>query len=130
MIKISDVRLKESSDNSEKIKDAEQRKSSANETMEEAWERIFNLKNSDRDVERLKEVKQAMEEGRIGREPAPEGRKQRKFSRDEALRLFRVLEVENRERKLQEMKEEMPDKYELITDESRFEEIVEELIAE
>src|SRR5690625_4524468 len=119
MIKISDVRLKESSDNSEKIKDAEQRKSSANETMEEAWEKIFNLKNSDRDVERLKEVKQAMEEGRIGREPAPEGRKQGKFSRAEALRLFRVLEVEKRERRLQEMKEEMTDNYWLITDERK-----------
>lgn len=123
MIKISDVRLKESSDNSEKIKDAEQRKSSANETMEEAWERIFNLKNSDREVERLKEVKQAMEEGRIGREPAPEGRKQGKFSREEALRLFQVLEVENRERRLQEMKEEMPSNYWTITDERKLREL-------
>src|SRR5699024_8708253 len=104
MIKISNVKLKESSDNSEKVRDAEKRKSSANETMEEAWDKIFGLKNTDKDVERLKEVKQAMEEGRIGREPVPEGRKQGKFSRAEALRLFRVLEVEKRERRLQEMK--------------------------
>lgn len=130
MIKISDVRLKESSDNSEKIRDAEKRKSSANETMEEAWERIYKMKNSDADVRKLNEVEKAMAAGEIGREPVPEGKKQGRFTKAEALRIWKTLEEIRSEERLRKMVEDMPDNYELITDESRFEEIVEELIAE
>src|SRR5690554_3073001 len=81
----------------EAVKSAEKRKKSADESLEEAWERILAMKNSDKDTERLLEVKAAMESGEIGREPVPEGKRQGKFSKAEALRLYKVLSDKRRD---------------------------------
>ncbi len=37
-------------------------------TMEEAWAKIFSMKNSAKDKERLKLVKEYLEEGKVSRE--------------------------------------------------------------
>jgi DNA polymerase-1 len=116
-INLGEIRLEGSEpkeETKERIKDAAKRKSSANETLEEAWARILAMKNSDKDQERLLEVKAAMEAGELGREPVPEGMRQGKFSKAEALRLYKVLMERNRGRLLQEMVDNTPDNYVLV----------------
>src|SRR5690625_7495454 len=88
------IKLKGGNDPAEsktKVKHAEKRKKSANETIDEAWVRILAMKNSDTEQRRLLAVKQAMEKGKIGREPVSAGKRQGKFSMAEALRLYRQL---------------------------------------
>src|SRR5690625_5172767 len=53
---------------------AAKKKRSNNETMDEAWARIFDMKNSASDERRLREVKEAMEKGIIGRESGKAGK--------------------------------------------------------
>lgn len=120
-IKVKNVKLKGGSDSEvkEKVKAAESRKKSANETIEEAWKRILAMKNSKTDQQRLLEVKAAMEAGEIGREPVPEGKKQGKFSKAEALRLYKVLAERKKDEKLREMVENTPENYVLVTDNKR-----------
>lgn len=122
-IKVSNISLKSGPSSEEKeevkkrVKDASSRKKQAEETIEEAWSRIFNMKNSITDSKRLKEVKAAMDSGEIGREPAPEGKKQKRFSKTEALRLFREIERKRIQIRLKEMADNVPDNYWLIQDE-------------
>lgn len=126
-INIGNIRLKNNGEggaNKGAARYAEQRKSSANETIVEAWERIFTMKNSDKDMERLREVKRAMEDGDLGREPVPEGKRQGKFNKAEALRLYKVLSVKQREKRLQEMADNVPDNYWLIQDKERLNEFL------
>lgn len=111
-------------------KSAEKRKKAAEETIEEAWQRILRMKNSNADQKRLEEVKAAMEAGEIGREPVAEGKRQKRFSKAEALRLHKVLEDKRREKVLRSMVENTPDNYELVTDESRLSEVIKELSQE
>lgn len=81
------------------------------ETFDEAWARIMAMKNSEADSRRLVEVRQAMEDGVIGRD---EGSTGKRFSKAEALRLHRkVLEI-NRESTLQELVKSTPDNYKLV----------------
>src|SRR5690625_3933625 len=82
--------------------------------MDEAWERIFSMKNSDADARRLLEVKAAMDAGKIGREAESAGKR---FSKAEALRVWHVLDEQRAEERLRKMVEETPDNYWLITDE-------------
>src|SRR5699024_11224809 len=93
---------------------AAEKKRSNIETIDEAWARILSMKNSSPDERRLAEVKQAMEAGEIGREAESAGKR---FSKAEALRLWRVLDEKRAEDRLREMVENMPDNYWLITDE-------------
>lgn len=132
MVKIENITLKseDSSETKARIKSAEKRKKAANETLEEAWSRIFAMKNSDTDLQRLKAVKKAMDNGEIGREPVPEGKRQGKFSKAEALRLYKVLVERKREETLRDMVENKPDNYELITTESKLDELVTQLMSE
>src|SRR5699024_9186748 len=95
--------------------------------MEEAWERIFAMKNSEPDKKRLAEVKQAMELGEIGREAESAGKR---FSKAEALRLWRVLDAKRAEQRLQDMIDNTPDNYVLITDEEALERMLSELLSE
>ena len=97
-----------------RAKAAEQRKKSAEETIDEAWARILAMNNSATDAERLREVKRAMEAGENGREPVPEGKRQGKFSKAEALRLHKELVERQREGKLREMVENTPENYVLV----------------
>lgn len=95
---------------------AEKRKASANEAMEEAWQRIFAMKLTDADRRKLIEVKSAMDSGELGREPVPAGKRQGKFSKAEALRLYKALAERQKADKLREMVENTPDNYVLVAD--------------
>jgi DNA polymerase I len=106
------VKLRLNTDNgaNERIKQANQKRQQAKqtETIEEAWERIFAMKNSEADRQRLTEVKKAMDAGLLGREPESVGKR---FSKAEALRLHKVLVERQREETLRRMVEETPENY-------------------
>jgi len=87
----------EDSQAEKRVKQAVERKKAATETINEAWQRIFAMKNSETDRQRLTEVKAAMAAGVIGRHPADVGRR---FSKAEALRLWRELQDKQREEKI------------------------------
>lgn len=97
----------------ERVKAAGKRKAAATETIEEAWTRILSMKNSDSDQAKLYEVKTAMDAGLIGREPASAAKR---FSKAEALRLYAILQETERQRKLQDLVDNKPDNYFLLTD--------------
>lgn len=109
------------------FKKAVETKKSAIETMDEAWQRIFAMKNSPTDEERLKSVKQAMDNGIIGREPGSAGKR---FSKAEALRLWAELEELERRDRLKELVDNMPDNYRLVTTESDFYDMIDVLAKE
>lgn len=132
-VKITNVQLKQSDDGADskaRVKSAAKRKASANETLEEAWERIKQTKAYETDKEKLDAVKAAMDAGEIGREPVEEGKKQKKFSAAEAKRLYKVLVARKREQKLREMVDNTPANYELITTSERLAELSERLMEE
>lgn len=104
-----------------RVKAAADRKAKATETMEDAWWRILAMKNSATDQQRLFEVKTAMAEGVIGRHPSDAAKR---FSKAEALRLWRELAERQREETLRRMVEETPDNYWLITDEKKLAEFI------
>ena len=97
------------------------------ETIGEAWQRIFAMKNSPSDERRLSEVKQAMDDGIIGREPNSAGKR---FSKAEALRLWAELEELERRDRLKELVDSMPDNYRLVTSEHDFYEMIDILAKE
>ncbi|MDH5159862.1 DNA polymerase [Heyndrickxia oleronia] len=104
-------------DSGERIAEAAKRKKAATETIDEAWQRILSMKNSDADQRKLLEVKTAMQAGTIGRSPADAAKR---FSKAEALRLHKQLAEQQREETLRRMVEETPTNYELITTERQF----------
>src|SRR5690606_9596136 len=111
----------------EAVKAVTKRKAAANESIEDAWLRILAMKNSDADQRKLNEVKKAMEEGLIGREPSSAAKR---FSKAEAIRLYTKLRERQREETLRKMVEETPANYQLITKESLLAQLVEELKTE
>lgn len=94
----------------EKIKKASKAKEIP--TMEEAWEQIFSRKNSNTDIERLKQVKDWFDKGKIGREA---GKESKAFTKAEAMRLYKVIQAMERKEKLAEMATKDWQKYPLIT---------------
>ncbi|MBS4195369.1 DNA-directed DNA polymerase [Bacillus sp. FJAT-49870] len=78
------------------------------ETLEDAWQRILAMKNSEADQRKLIEVKAAMAEGLIGREPSSAAKR---FSKAEALRLHKQLADRQRESKLAELVANTPSNY-------------------
>lgn len=94
------------------LRQAAERRKLHNETFDEAWTRILGMKNSDADLRRLHEVKRAMEQETLGRE---EGQASKRFSKAEALRLWRVLDEKKQAERLRKMVEDTPDNYLLIT---------------
>lgn len=123
-VKIGNIRLKgDDGAGKQSARSAEKRKASANETIEEAWERIMQSKSYRDNKAQLDEVKAAMEAGEIGREPVPEGKKQKKFSAAEAKRLYKVLQRKKREQRLREMVDNTPDNYWLVTDVPKLDEL-------
>lgn len=114
----------------ERLKAVREKKKAVNETMAEAWERVFSSKLTDKDREKLVEVKAAMDAGEIERDPADTHTKKgtyKKFSKAEALRLWRTLMDSQRERKIKELVENTPDNYRLITTEQQMESLVKAL---
>lgn len=109
------------------LKSAAERKSSATETLEDAWERVLSLKNSDADREKLLAVRRAMTEGRIGRDPQDA---HKRLSKKECLRLYAQMLDQERQRIIDEMVANIPDNYVLITDEPTFEQFLQTLESE
>src|SRR5690625_419708 len=106
---------------------AAEKKRSNIETMDEAWARIFAMKNSASDERRLREVKKAMNEGIIGRDPDDMNNDRgnpKHFSKEEAWRLWSVLDAMKAEERLRELVDNMPDNYHLITDEKEFDKML------
>lgn len=112
---------------SDSLREAVERRMLHKETFEEAWDRIFAMKNSDPDVRRLHEVKQAMENDEIGRDPDSASKR---FSKAEALRMYAVIEERKQAKILADMRENIPDNYVLITEESDLRRVAYELLAE
>jgi DNA polymerase I len=134
-IKIGEVKLKGTNSDEGKAKalEAESRKKSNSETLEEAWARIKQSKaytNGGLDQKRLDEVYDAMMKGEIGREPVPAGKKQGKFSAAEAKRLWEVLRASRREQTLKDMVANTPANYFLITKPDALSSLMTELMAE
>lgn len=102
-----------SEETTSRMKTAARRKAVANESIEEAWVRILAMKNSEADQRRLIEVKEAMDSGLIGREPESAAKR---FSKAEALRLWRQLQEQRRADILRRMVEETPANYVLAVD--------------
>lgn len=111
----------------ERLAEAVEKKKAATETIEEAWTRILAMKNSDADQAKLIEVKAAMSEGLLGRIPSDAAKR---FSKAEALRLYKQLAESQREAKLAELVAKTPTNYELITTERQFERLLTDLAAE
>jgi DNA polymerase-1 len=97
----------------DRIKAAAERKKAATETMDEAWQRILSMKNSDVDQARLIEVKNGMLTGLVGRDPSCVSKR---FSKAEALRLYKQLAEQQRESKLAELVAKTPANYVLVKD--------------
>lgn len=113
---------------SKALAEAAQRKKDATETIEQAWQRILKQKNTDADLRKLREVKQAMDAGLIGREPPKTDKRGNvkplgRFSKAEAIRLYAVLEESERQRKLQELVDNKPDNYFLLTNDDAVREL-------
>jgi DNA polymerase-1 len=85
------------------------------------------MKNSESDQAKLIEVKNGMDAGLLGREPASASKR---FSKAEALRLYKQLAESQREAKLKDLVEKTPSNYELITSERQFERLLTELANE
>lgn len=84
-------------------------------TIEESWAKIFKMKNSARDVQRLKETKEWMDQGIVGRE---QDKLHKAFTKAEALRIYnRQLDVLRKQR-LDELATEDLKKFPLITEPS------------
>lgn len=94
------------------LQSAAERKTKATETIEDAWIRVLLMKNSDSDAVKLREVKHAMTNGLLGREPQSSSKR---FSKAEALRLYSILAESQREAKLAELVEKTPSNYHLLT---------------
>jgi DNA polymerase-1 len=108
----------------ERVAEAVAKKKAANETIDEAWQRILEMKNSDTDRQRLSEVKEAMISGALGRHPADVAKR---FSKAEAMRLWSQLQENSKADKLRELVEKTPANYKLITTVDQFETLLGDL---
>jgi DNA polymerase I len=99
-----------------RLKSAAKRKADATESIDEAWQRILAMKNSDSDQAKLYEVKAAMRDGVIGRHlSALTGHGAgKRFSKAEALRLYKQLAESQREQKLADLVAKTPSNYVLV----------------
>ncbi|MEK3887295.1 DNA polymerase [Bacillus sp. FSL K6-3431] len=119
------LNLRSPTGESNAVKDAAKRKQAATETMDEAWARILSMKsNSVPEQRRLIEVKAAMAEGLIGRDPSVAGKR---FSKAEALRLWRTVSDMQREGKLAELVASTPDNYILVDSYEKLNTMIDEI---
>jgi DNA polymerase-1 len=126
-------RNKAQPDAASRVQAAKQRKARAGEELDAAWRDIGTKKNSDADKRKLAEVKAAMDNGELARDPedmyAKNGRL-KAFSKAEALRLYPRLVEQNRAETLRKMVENTPSNYRLITSEPKFSEMLNDLLDE
>lgn len=78
--------------------------------MDVAWTKIFGMKNSGADLEKLQAVKKAMDEGKLGRETY-----EKTFTKAEAMRLYKNIQDIERQAKLDYLLENCPENYHMIT---------------
>ncbi len=95
-----------------RAKAAAANKKAAEEVTESHWEKVLSMKNSKPDQVRLIEVRDAWRAGAL----KPQG----KFSKAEALRMYKRLAESQREEKLTKMVENTPTNYVLIQNELEF----------
>jgi DNA polymerase-1 len=104
----------------QRVSEAVEKKKAATETLEAAWQRILEMKNSDGDQAKLLAVKSAFESGLIGRAPEDADKK---FSKSEVInRIYPRLKKQQRDEILRKMVEDTPENYWLITDERKLRE--------
>lgn len=106
------------------LRQAVERKMLHTETFDEAWDRIFAMKNSEPDTRRLLEVKHAMDSGIIGRDAITAGKR---FSKTEALRLWRSLNELKREDTIRELVANTPDNYILVDNIGKIESLIQDV---
>lgn len=97
------------------VKQAVERRSKAKETIEEAWERILAMKNSEADGNRLREVREAMLSGVTGRRPDDASKR---FSKAEAMRMWAELQERKKAETLRKMVDSTPTHFTLVTNEA------------
>lgn len=81
--------------------------------MEVAWEKIWGMKNSNADIEKLQAVNSYMDAGKLGRETY-----EKTFTKAEALRLYNQIRELERQARLDELEANCPDNYIMITQEN------------
>ena len=109
------------------VNKATEKKKKATETIEEAWVRIDNMKNSAKDIERIEAVKKAMEEGKVGRLPEDASNR---FSKAEVMRMYKRIEEEIKTEKFRKLLDSKPANYFLIRDEKQLDRVVSEVLRE
>jgi DNA polymerase-1 len=102
-----------------RVEQATKRKAEATtqEPIEDAWRRIFAMKLTDADQRKLAEVRDAMNRGLLGRNPAEcytKSGRAKSFSKAEALRLYSKLAEQQRIEKLAELVAKTPSNYRLV----------------
>lgn len=112
---------------SERLQAAAAKRTAQNEGIDEAWVRILAMKNADADQAKLLAVREAMSAGKVGRDPASAGKR---FSKAEALRLYKELAALERESKLAALVANTPANYVLVLDEQTLAAVVRDAFAE
>ncbi|WP_298833810.1 DNA polymerase [uncultured Planococcus sp.] len=97
------------------------------ESLDEAWLRILAMKNAAPDQAKLLAVRDAMAGGQLGRAPTSAGKR---FSKAEALRMYKELAALQRESKLAAMVEGTPANYVLVLDEQTLANVIRDAFAE
>jgi DNA polymerase-1 len=121
------LRTPDDGESKQRVAEAVKAKKAANETIEEAWQRILAMKNGESDRQRLIEVKNAMESGALGRHPADVAKR---FSKAEAMRLWSHLQEHSKADKLRELVEKTPENYRLITDKDALDHVIRKIKAD
>jgi DNA polymerase-1 len=93
---------------------ANDRKIASLETVEEAFERILKMKNTDADNEKINEVYVALIKGEIKRDASALGKK---LSKAEILRMHKEIAFSKRHEKIKEMIKNKPSNYILVNTE-------------
>lgn len=112
------LKLEDDSEKSKRVAKAKAKKKEAlhEPTWEEVWQSIYNKKNSNSDLEKLKEVQLAIENGEIGTHVDS----LKKFCKAHALRLHKVLVEQRKESIIRDMIANAPVNYHLITSQKQF----------
>lgn len=95
-------------------------------TWDEKWREVYSKKNTDTDLDKLRQVKAAVEAGEIGLE----NQSLRKFSKAQALRIYQTLVQNRKEQYLVNLVKNKPDNYELIDSEQKLDRLVRDLANE
>lgn len=125
------IKLNLDNDNTTNLKACAQKKidTCTSETLDEAFERVLSAKSiSNLDRKRILAVKKALLNGDITRE-SKAVEKGRKITKAEVMRLHIVVELQHRQRILDEMKRNIPKNYVLVQTEEALNSAVEDLLS-